>query len=149
MLLSSRRMRAALLATAAACVLAAAPPPPAPAGIGDPLFPRLGNPGYDVLSYDIGFTYQGDNSKPLEAVTTIDARATDWLDRINLDFARGTVHGVEVNGKQAEFASADEDLVITPRHPVYGERSCGSPSGTPATRAAPRTAAGCAPPTAW
>ncbi|MEU4349367.1 M1 family metallopeptidase [Streptomyces sp. NPDC023838] len=119
MLLSSRRVRAALLATAAACVLAAVPPP-APAGIGDPLFPRLGNPGYDVLSYDIGFTYQGDNSKPLEAVTTIDARATARLDRINLDFARGTVHSVEVNGKQAEFASADEDLVITPRHPVYG-----------------------------
>ncbi|MFF1479691.1 M1 family metallopeptidase [Streptomyces sp. NPDC058301] len=119
MSLSSRRVRAALLATAAACVLAAVPSP-APAGIGDPLFPRLGNPGYDVLSYDIGFTYQGDNSKPLEAVTTIDARATARLDRINLDFARGTVHGVEVNGKKAEFASADEDLVITPRHPVYG-----------------------------
>ncbi|MFI1103502.1 M1 family metallopeptidase [Streptomyces melanogenes] len=119
MLLSSRRVRAALLATAAACVLAAAPPPPAPAGIGDPLFPTLGNPGYDVLAYDIGFTYQGDNSKPMEAVTTIDARATGWLDRINLDFAHGTVHGVEVNGKEAGFASAAEDLVITPRHPVY------------------------------
>lgn len=119
MLPSSRRVRAALLATAAACVLAAAPPPPAPAGIGDPLFPTLGNPGYDVLAYDIGFTYQGDNSKPLEAVTTLDARATGWLDRINLDFARGTVHGVEVNGKKAEFASAEEDLVIIPRHPVY------------------------------
>lgn len=119
MLPSSRRVRAALLVTAAACVLAAAPSPPAPAGIGDPLFPTLGNPGYDVLAYDIGFTYQGDNSKPLEAVTTLDARATGWLDRINLDFARGTVHGVEVNGKKAEFASAEEDLVITPRHPVY------------------------------
>ncbi|MFK8906712.1 M1 family metallopeptidase [Streptomyces sp. YS-3] len=119
MLLSSRRVRAALLATAAACVLAAAPPPPAPAGIGDPLFPGLGNPGYDVLAYDIGFTYQGDNSKPLEAVTTIDARVTGWLEHINLDFARGTVHGVEVNGQEAGFASADEDLVITPPRPVY------------------------------
>ncbi|MBD0744686.1 M1 family metallopeptidase [Streptomyces sp. CBMA152] len=115
----SRRLRAALLATAAACVLAAAPPPAVPLGIGDPLFPHLGNPGYDVLSYDIGFTYQGDNKKPMEAVTTIDALATDWLERINLDFARGTVHSVEVNGSPATFASADEDLVITPGHPVY------------------------------
>ncbi|MGP9018148.1 M1 family metallopeptidase [Streptomyces sp. BR1] len=115
----SRRLRAALLATAAACVLAAAPPPAVPLGIGDPLFPHLGNPGYDVLSYDIGFTYQGDNRKPMEAVTTIDALATDWLERINLDFARGTVHSVEVNGRPAEFASADEDLVITPGHAVY------------------------------
>lgn len=116
---SSRRLRAALLATAATCVLAAAPPPVAPAGIGDPLFPNLGNPGYDVLSYDIGFTYQGDNTKPMEAVTTIDALATDWLERINLDFARGTVRSVEVDGRPAAFASADEDLVITPGHPVY------------------------------
>lgn len=119
MLLSSRRVRAAVLAAAAACVLAAAPPPPTPAGIGDRLFPLLGNPGYDVLAYDIGFTYQGDNSKPLEAVTTIDARVTGWLEHINLDFARGTVRGVDVNGEQAEFASADEDLVITPPRPVY------------------------------
>ncbi|GAA0575755.1 M1 family metallopeptidase [Streptomyces crystallinus] len=119
MLLSSRRVRAAVLAAAAACVLAAAPPPPTSAGIGDTLFPGLGNPGYDVLSYDIGFTYQGDNSKPMEAVTTIDARVTDWLERINLDFARGTVHSVEVNGEKAGFAIADEDLVITPPRRVY------------------------------
>ncbi|MFD9796622.1 M1 family metallopeptidase [Streptomyces sp. NPDC059070] len=119
MLLTSRRTRAALLATAAACVLAAAPPPAVPLGIGDTLFPHLGNPGIDVLSYDIALTYQGDNRKPLEAVTTIDARATEWSDRINLDFARGAVRGVEVDGQKAEFTSADEDLVIEPPHPVH------------------------------
>ena len=91
--LRSRRLRAVLLAAAAASVVAAALPAPVPLGIGDPLFPHLGNPGYDVLSYDIGLTYLGDNNKPMEAVTTIDAVATDGLDRINLDFARGTVHG--------------------------------------------------------
>ncbi|MFE3185786.1 M1 family metallopeptidase [Streptomyces violascens] len=115
----SRRLRAVLLAAAAASVVAAALPAPVPLGIGDPLFPNLGNPGYDVLSYDIGFTYLGDNSKPMEAVTTIDAMATDNLDRINLDFARGTVHAVEVNGRPAEFATADEDLVVTPQIPVH------------------------------
>ncbi|GGU39876.1 M1 family metallopeptidase [Streptomyces violascens] len=115
----SRRLRAVLIAAAAASVVAAALPAPVPLGIGDPLFPHLGNPGYDVLSYDIGFTYLGDNSKPMEAVTTIDAMVTDSLDRINLDFARGTVHAVEVNGRPAEFATADEDLVITPQSPVH------------------------------
>ncbi|MFF4188653.1 M1 family metallopeptidase [Streptomyces sp. NPDC001691] len=115
----SRRLRAVLLAAAAASVVAAALPAPVPLGIGDPLFPTLGNPGYDVLSYDIGLTYLGDNRKPLEAVTTIDAVATGDLERINLDFARGTVHGVEVNGRPAEFASADEDLVLTPHSPVH------------------------------
>ncbi|MCX5340367.1 M1 family metallopeptidase [Streptomyces atratus] len=110
----SRRLRAALLATASAALVAAALPSPVPLGIGDPLFPRLGNPGYDVLSYDIGLTYQGSNSKPLDAVTTIEARTTEPLDRINLDFAQGTVHTVEINGVRADFAAADEDLVIQP-----------------------------------
>ncbi|MFD5187895.1 M1 family metallopeptidase [Streptomyces sp. NPDC058357] len=110
----SRRLRAALLATASATLVAAASPSPVPLGIGDPLFLHLGNPGYDVRAYDIGLTYHGDNSKPLEAVTRIDARTTEPLDRINLDFTRGTVHSVEVNGLRADFAVADEDLVIQP-----------------------------------
>ncbi|MFJ7494781.1 M1 family metallopeptidase [Streptomyces sp. NPDC097727] len=110
----SRRLRAALLATASAALVAAALPSPVPLGIGDPLFPHLGNPGYDVLSYDIGLTYHGSNRKPLDAVTTIDARTTEPLDRINLDFAQGTVRTVEINGLRSDFASADEDLVIQP-----------------------------------
>ncbi|MFD9599789.1 M1 family metallopeptidase [Streptomyces sp. NBC_01224] len=110
----SRRLRAALLATASAALVAAALPSPVPLGIGDPLFPRLGNPGYDVLSYDIGLTYHGSNSKPLDAVTTIEARTTEPLDRINLDFAQGTVRTVEINGVRADFAAVDEDLVIQP-----------------------------------
>ncbi|MFI5750119.1 M1 family metallopeptidase [Streptomyces sp. NPDC051644] len=110
----SRRLRAALLATASAALVAAALPSPVPLGIGDQLFPHLGNPGYDVLSYDIGLTYHGSNSKPLDAVTTIDARTTQPLDRINLDFTRGTVSAVEINGLRADFAIADEDLVIQP-----------------------------------
>jgi hypothetical protein len=111
----SRRLRAALLATASATTLVAATlPAPVPLGIGDPLFPHLGNPGYDVLAYDIGLTYGGRNSEPLDAVTTIDARTTEPLDRINLDFARGTVRSVEVNGLRAEFAAEDEDLIIEP-----------------------------------
>ncbi|MFB6815119.1 M1 family metallopeptidase [Streptomyces sp. NPDC056347] len=110
----SRRLRAALLAAASATLVAATLPSPVPLGIGDPLFPELGNPGYDVRSYDIAFTYRGDNSKPLEAVTRIDARTTEPLDRINLDFARGTVRSVDVNGLRAEFALKDEDLVIQP-----------------------------------
>ena len=106
-----RRLRAALLATASATLVAATLPAPVPLGIGDSLFPHLGNPGYDVLSYDIGFTYHG-NNKPLDAVTTIDARTTEPLDRINLDFARGTVRTVDINGLRADFATADEDLVV-------------------------------------
>ncbi|WP_078849637.1 M1 family metallopeptidase [Streptomyces sp. NRRL F-5126] len=120
MLLTSRRLRAALLATASATLVAAALPAPSPLGIGDRLFPYLGNPGYDVGSYDIGLTYTGDNDKPLDATTTIDATATRRLDRFNLDFTHGTVRSVTVDGRPAAFATAGEDLVVTP-HDVVPE----------------------------
>ncbi|MFV2117825.1 M1 family metallopeptidase [Streptomyces sp. Act-28] len=120
MSLISPRLRAALLAAASAGLVAAALPAPEPLGIGDPLFPHLGNPGYDVLAYDIALTYTGDNREPLKALTKIDARATDRLGRINLDFARGTVGSVTVDGRPADFAFAGtgEDLVVEPERPV-------------------------------
>ncbi|MFE3603728.1 M1 family metallopeptidase [Streptomyces sp. NPDC059142] len=123
MLSLSRRLRAALLAAASATLVAATLPPPEPLGIGDPLFPYLGNPGYDVLAYDLAFTYGGDHDKPLDAVTRIDAKATRRLDRVNLDFTHGEVRSVEVDGAPARFATAGEDLVITPAEEVdAGER---------------------------
>ncbi|TDU75582.1 MULTISPECIES: M1 family metallopeptidase [unclassified Streptomyces] len=117
MQLSSPRLRAALLAAASLTLVAAVLPPPKPLGIGDTLFPQLGNPGYDVLSYDLSFTYK-DNKSPLDAVTVIDARALEPLERINLDFTHGTVASAEVNGEPAHFESAGEDLVLTPASPV-------------------------------
>ncbi|MFF3516385.1 M1 family metallopeptidase [Streptomyces sp. NPDC002573] len=116
----ARRARAALLAcVVSGCLIAAGAPNPAvPLGIGDRLFPTLGNPGYDVLSYDLSFTYPGSNSKPLAAVTKIRARATERLESVNLDFAHGTVASVDVNGAPAHFTTAGEDLVITPTAPL-------------------------------
>ncbi|WP_446047514.1 M1 family metallopeptidase [Streptomyces olivaceus] len=121
---SRRRLRAAaLLASAVSVCLVAASAPPTPLGVGDRLYPHLGNPGYDVAAYDLAFTYSGSNSEPLEAVTTIDARATADLDRINLDFAHGKVDSVEVDGEPADFAPAGEDLVVTPQDALdEGER---------------------------
>lgn len=110
--LTSRRLRAALLATASVTLVAATLPAPVPLGIGDRLFPELGNPGYEVLSYDIAFTYHGSNTRPLDAVTRIRARTTAPLERINLDFTHGTVRGVEVNGLASDFGTKDEDLVV-------------------------------------
>ncbi|MFI9253638.1 M1 family metallopeptidase [Streptomyces sp. NPDC053069] len=114
----SRYRKAALLASAVSVCLLAAGAPAKPLGVGDRLYPYLGNPGYDVTSYDLSFTYPGTNDKPLQAVTTIDAWTTADLDRINLDFAHGTVRSVEVDGHPASFTSAGEDLVVTPDHPL-------------------------------
>ena len=113
-----RRLGAALLAPALSVCLLAASAPPAPLGVGDRLFPSLGNPGYDVASYDLSFTYSGSNSEPLQAVTTIDAWTTARLDRINLDFAHGEVESVVVEGRPARFARAGDDLVVTPETPL-------------------------------
>ncbi|CAL9429857.1 M1 family metallopeptidase [Streptomyces sp. enrichment culture] len=111
-----RYRKAALLASAVSLCLVAAAAPAEPLGVGDRLYPYLGNPGYDVASYALDFTYTAQD-KPLEAVTTIDARATADLERVNLDFTHGTVHSVEVDGLPAGFTSAGEDLVVTPRRP--------------------------------
>ncbi|MEU2285590.1 M1 family metallopeptidase [Streptomyces sp. NPDC013178] len=119
----SHRLRSALLASAVSVCLVAASAPASPLGVGDRLFPYLGNPGYDVEAYDLSFTYSGNNSRPLQAVTTIDGLTTTALDRINLDFAHGKVESVEVDGEPAAFASAGEDLVITPQDVLLqGER---------------------------
>ncbi|MFP1629162.1 M1 family metallopeptidase [Streptomyces sp. 5K101] len=116
-----RRLRAVVLAAASATLVAATLPEPTALGIGDPLFPQLGNPGYDVIAYDIDFTYQGSNTKPLDAVTKIDAWANRRLGRINLDFTHGTVRSVAVNGSTADFASAGEDLVVEPATAVAAD----------------------------
>ncbi|MDO0925397.1 M1 family metallopeptidase [Streptomyces sp. TG1A-8] len=114
----SLRRNAALLASVVSFCLLAAGAPAEPLGIGDRLYPHLGNPGYDVVSYDLDLTYPGSNDKPLRAVTTIDARTTAPLDRVNLDFAHGTVESVDVDGRPARFTGAGEDLVVTPDRPL-------------------------------
>jgi aminopeptidase N len=92
-------------------------PHPGAAGLGDRLFPRLGNGGYDVRSYDVSLDYRR-RGKPLAAVTRIDAVATQDLSRFDLDFAHGTVHAVRVNGRPAAFRTARGELVVTPATPV-------------------------------
>lgn len=113
------RAVAGTVTAAVLTLVAAALPAPEPAGVGDRLFPQLGNPGYDVRAYDIAFRYGGDNTKPLSARTKIDARVTgDRMDRFNLDFSGGKVRSVRVNGLPARHARAGEDLVVTPRTPL-------------------------------
>lgn len=111
-----------LLSAAFAAPAAAAPSPGAP-GIGDPLFPGLGNGGYDAQHYDLALTYP--TSAPLQQVTgsvTMLARATQDLSRFNLDFAGDAVLGVKVNGSSAAFTYAGEELVITPRRALDRKR---------------------------
>jgi aminopeptidase N len=107
-----------LLAVAGPAAAAQVPTPGA-AGVGDRLFPQLGNGGYDVIHYDVDVRYATSApSQPMQGTVRILARATQALSRFDLDFSGQSVGGVQVNGAPATFTRDDEDLVITPRRPL-------------------------------
>jgi aminopeptidase N len=96
---------------------AAARPAPGSAGLGDRLYPTLGNGGYDVQNYDLSLTYpEKDPRQTITGDVTLTAVATQSLSRFDLDFGGGSVARVEVNGRPATFARTGDELVITPRH---------------------------------
>lgn len=101
----------------------AAPTPGAP-GLGDRLYPKLGNGGYDVTNYDLRLNYPAKN--PRQVVTgevVVTAVATQSLSRFNLDFAGRSVGAVSVNGAAATFSRSGEELVIKPaRYLAKGKR---------------------------
>jgi hypothetical protein len=102
----------ALLAVAAAPARAAGPSPGA-AGIGDPLFPGLGNGGYDVQHYDLDLRYATSApSQPIDGTVTIVARATQALSSFNLDFAGQSIGGVSVDGRPAQWRRDDETTAV-------------------------------------
>jgi aminopeptidase N len=121
-------MRRLITCCVAVCGLAAAvapasasadrPTPGAP-GLGDRLFPTLGNGGYDVQHYDLDLRYATSApSQGIDGTVTIVARATQALSRFDLDFAGDSVGAVAVNGATASFTRDGDELVITPRRPL-------------------------------
>jgi len=94
-------------------------PSPGAAGIGDRLYPTLGNGGYDAKHYDLRLRYA--TSAPMQGIdgtVTMVARSTQALSRFDLDFAGASVGSVQVNGHSASFRRTGEELVITPAHPI-------------------------------
>jgi aminopeptidase N len=93
-----------------------APGPGAP-GLGDTLFPSLGNGGYDVLHYTIDLTVD-ETLSGLDGVAALDLLPTQPLSAFNLDFAGLMVESVTVNGTPATFARVPPELTITPAEPL-------------------------------
>jgi aminopeptidase N len=94
-------------------------PRPGASGIGDRLYPTLGNGGYDALHYDLDLRYA--TSAPdqgIDGTVTMRARATQSLSRFDLDFSGQSVGSVTVNGRPAQLDWSGEELVITPKHPI-------------------------------
>ena len=134
-------------AKAAGTTVTAAKPTPGAPGLGDRLFPRLGNGGYDVRSYDVHLTYP--KKDPRQTVTgevTLRAVATQALSRFDLDFGgavrrvrrgrrlRGDVRAQRRGaGRHAEAADRQGPPVHRRRPPVHrsapGARRRAAPAG--------------------
>lgn len=87
------------------------------AGVGDPYFPLDGNGGIDVLHYDVRDRYDL-RTRRLSGVTTLTVRATEALDRFNLDLLL-PVSGVLVDGAVAAYTKPHQhEVQITPAGPI-------------------------------
>jgi aminopeptidase N len=90
---------------------------PGAAGLGDPVFPSLGNDGYDVSHYSLDLTVDPARNH-LSAVVDIEATATQELTAFNLDFAGPSVREVTVDDQQALFCSDEGELTVVPVDPL-------------------------------
>ncbi len=86
---------------------------PGAPGIDDPLYPTLGNGGYDVQHYDIALTADPARNV-ISGKVSIDAIATQDLSAFNLDFAGLTIDEVTVDSNSAPFSRGGNELTITP-----------------------------------
>jgi aminopeptidase N len=84
--------------------------PPGAAGIGDPYFPRDGNGGIDVLSYDIHDRY-GFRHGRLSGWTDLRIRGTAAISSFDLDFLL-PARSVRVDGRSVAFSQSQHELVV-------------------------------------
>ena len=88
-------------------------------GLGDSLYPFLGNGGYDVLHYNITMNVDTDANE-ISALVHITARATEDLEQFNLDLSGLDVVSVVVANPDgsdpvdAEFTRAGTELTVQP-----------------------------------
>ncbi|MFK4144058.1 M1 family metallopeptidase [Streptomyces sp. NPDC004065] len=105
------------------------------AGVGDRLFPGLGNGGYDVAHYGLTLDYVPETNH-LKGTAVITARATQDLSRFDLDLSGLRVRTAAVQGERAQVAREGDELLVTPAATVRdGEtfRTVVTYDGTPRT----------------
>lgn len=118
-----RGIKRALVSLVAIVLLAGAVPlqmpvaSPGEAGIGDSLFPSLGNGGYSVQHYTLDLSVDMDENR-LEGRATLEAVAEQRLSAFNLDLFGLDVHSVMVDGRAATWTREGRELTVTPVFPV-------------------------------
>jgi aminopeptidase N len=116
----ARGLIVAVLASSALVALALSP---GSSSLNDPIFPWMGNGGYDAQDYNIKLRFTPDKRGVAGGVTTMEAVATQDLSQFNLDFGVMDVQSVTVNGSSARFNHEDPELTILPAQSIpNGER---------------------------
>lgn len=80
-------------------------------GVGDPLFPSLGNGGYQVGHYGLDLDYDI-KKRHLDATAEITATAKADLRSFQLDLQGLRVTEVQVDGEDAEFSRKGHKLTV-------------------------------------
>lgn len=102
-------------------------------GVGDPLFPALGNGGYQVSHYGLDLDYDV-RGRHLDATAEITARAEQDLRSFKLDLRGLRVSSVRVDGEEAAFSRKGHKLTVTPAEGIAkgaGFRTTVDYDGTP------------------
>ncbi|HQY92810.1 M1 family metallopeptidase [Caldilinea sp.] len=86
-------------------------------GLDDPIYPQLGNGGYDVTHYAIALAVDV-ASHTITGTATLQAVAMQPLRSFNLDFLGLEVDGVQINDRRARFQRASSELTLTPAAPL-------------------------------
>lgn len=112
----------------------AADPEPGPLTSGDPMFPHVGNGGYDALHYDVDLDWRSTGvvntfmtGEFAQATTTMTARTTGApLSSFGLDLEGLTIDAITVDGVPATWQRVVDPeairykLIVTPATPVDG-----------------------------
>ncbi|WP_338674185.1 M1 family aminopeptidase [Streptomyces sp. SCSIO 30461] len=81
----------------------------------DPVFPDLGNAGYEVESYDLALLYRPEGpGAPVDAQVEIMARTSAELKEFSLDAHDLRVKSVSVDGHSARFTMVKRKLHVSP-----------------------------------
>src|ERR1043165_3481470 len=98
-------------------------PEPGAPGIGDSLYPDLGNGGYDVQHYTLDLTVNDIARSDLTGKATNEAKATQSLSSFNLDFIGFKITSLTVNGRAAKYERSQGELTVTPSKPLLEHES--------------------------
>ncbi|MFN8023270.1 MAG: M1 family metallopeptidase [Acidimicrobiales bacterium] len=86
-------------------------------GIGDELYPSLGNPGLDVQDYVVDIDYDP-TDVVISGSVTLTIEFTEDRDEFTLDSSGPEVSRVTIDGDEVAFEADDPELRITPDEPI-------------------------------